>query len=177
MRSYPDYLVSFYTEYLRNNRFIRFERFYKQIDFNTVTWLDLLEDIRVTGFETLRISDFSTFFDAEQQYFDALLGTKGISLSPADNTPAVRRTKLTQQGYDALQLFAQKYALGSAQQPMSVIDSTEQETPATPFMPIPEAQRVEMETRYKTEMGQINRGPGNNPVYCSHELRAVPSGT
>lgn len=177
LRSYPDYLVSFYTEYLRNNRFIRFERFYKQIDFNTVTWLDLLEDIRVTGFETLRISDFSTFFDAEQQYFDALLGTKGISLSPADNTPAVRRTKLTQQGYDALQLFAQKYALGSAQQPMSVIDSTEQETPATPFMPIPEAQRVEMETRYKTEMGQINRGPGNNPVYCSHELRAVPSGT
>ncbi len=79
LRSYPDYLISFYTEYLRNNRFIRFERFYKQIDFNTVTWLDLLEDIRVAGFETLRISDFSTFFDAEQQYFDALLGTKGIS--------------------------------------------------------------------------------------------------
>jgi hypothetical protein len=156
VRSYPDYLVSFYTEHLRSNRFIRFERFYKHIDFNTISWLELLDDIRAAGVEKLRISDFSTLVNEEQQYFDTLLGKKGISLSPADNTPEVRRTKLTQQGYEALRFFAQKYALNSSGQLMALIDNMEQETPATPFMPIPESQRLEMEARYEAEMKELN---------------------
>lgn len=156
LRSYPDYLVSRYTEHLRSNRFVRFEKYYKQIDFDTVTWLDLLEDIRAVGFKTLRVSDFSKLFDGEQQYFDTLLGTEGIPLSPANNTPEVRRTRLTQQGYDVVRTFARDYAFNSAPQVMALIDNTAQETAETPFMPIPEAQRVEMEIRYKAEMNELN---------------------
>lgn len=66
--------------------------------------------------------------------------------------PAVRRTKLTQQGYDVVQVFARKYGLGSAQSVMALIDNMEQEKPVTPFMPIPDAQKVEMESRYLEEM-------------------------
>lgn len=152
LRSYPEYLVSRYTEHLRSNRFVRFEKYYQQIDFDTVTWLDLLDDLRAVGVETLRVSDFSKLFEDEQLYFDTLLGTEGISLRPADNTPAVRRTKLTQQGYDAVRVFARQYGLGSAQPVMALIDNLEQETAATPFMPIPEAQKAEMESRYQVEM-------------------------
>ncbi len=155
LRSYPDYLVSRYTEHLRNHRFVRFEKYYKQLDFNTVTWLDLIDDIHSAGFETLRVWDFSNLFDNEQQYFDTLLGTAGIALSPADNTPAVRRTRLTQEGYEVLRIVAQKYALNATQQMMALIDHTEQETQTTPFMPLPAAQKREMEIRYMAELNDL----------------------
>ena len=60
-----------------------------------------------------------------------------------------------------MRFFAQKYALNSAPQLMTHIDHTEQETPATPFMPIPEAQRLEMEARYEAEMKEL-MAPGNS---------------
>lgn len=165
VRSYPEYLVSRYTEHLRNHGFIRFEKFYKGIDFDTLTWLDLSEDIRAAGFKTLRIWDYSNLFDDKQHYFDTLLGMTGISLNPADNTPAVRRTKLTQQGYDVLRFFSRKYALSSTQQVLALIDNTEQETPATPFMPIPEAQRVKMEIRYEEEMKELGIANNTLPLF------------
>lgn len=165
LRCYPDYLVSRYTEHLRSNRFVQFENYYKEIDFDTVTWLDLIDDIRASGIETLSISDYPRIFDDEQHYIDTLLGTSGISLNPADNTPAVRRTKLTQQGYDVLRTFSRKYALSSTQQVLALLDNTEQETPATPFMPIPEAQKVEMEVRYEQEMKELGVVSNTSPLF------------
>lgn len=155
LRNYVDYFVSRYAESLRHFPFMDFDSYHREIDFSTVSWLQLIDSVRSAGATKLTITDFGELFRDEQAYFDLLVGTPGIVLESADNNPATRRAKFSQQGYDVVKYFAQHFSPGSAKKIMRMIDHTHQETAVTPFMPFDKEQSSVMTERYSNEIAML----------------------
>jgi hypothetical protein len=166
VRSYADYFVSRYAEFLRHHPFMAFERYYKDIDFETVSWLDVIGQVKMAGAKSITISAFENTFEDEQAYLDLLLGKQGIVIESADDSPAIRRSKFSQQGYEIIKCYAEKYAVGSINKLMWVLDNNRQETQATTFMPFSEKQQLRLSDRYAAELafllncdGTVNVSP------------------
>lgn len=158
LRDYPDYFVSRYAEFLRHFPFIGFEDYYQDVDFESVSWLEVIDSIKTAGSRKIIITDFKVLFDNEQAYLDQMLGQRGIILESADDKSSVRRAKFTQQGYEVIKFYAKNYSPGSAKKIMHIIGSSHQETPKTVFMPFSEEQREQLSTRYLEELATLNQG-------------------
>ena len=128
------------------------------MNFDDASWIDLIDSVKSAGAKKIVVTDFGDLFRNEQNYIDLLLGRKGIELESAGNNASIRRPSFSQQGFEVVRLFAQNYAPGSMKKIMHLIDSTPQETAASPFMPFSEGEVDKLSTRYKAELAELGRG-------------------
>src|SRR5690606_35555885 len=94
LRDYADYLISRYCESLRHYKFRNFNGYYKNTDFSTISWLDLLDDIRKAGCKNLIVSDFNYAIRNNDDYFSRMLGVD-FQLEEANDGAATRRSKMS----------------------------------------------------------------------------------
>jgi hypothetical protein len=167
LRSYAGYFISRYAESLRHFPFQDFDHYYNTLDFDTASWLDVIEDIKAAGARKITVTDFGEMFNNENAYFDMLLGQQGLVLESADDNPATRRTKFSQQGYEVVRYFADHYSPGSTKKIMRIIDGTHQETPVTPFMPFTEEQQMALNKRYASEIEALKNGSSDRVTVAS----------
>jgi len=161
LRSYPEYFVSRYTESLRHFRFFSFEQYYKSIDFELVTWMDVVENIKKAGAKDITISDFGDIFADEKDYFYSLLKKENIVLNAADDNPTIRRSKISKEAYDVVKYYGNKYSKSSIKKLMNLLDNTPQNSPITEFMPFTEKQIKAFAERYANELAMLKSSRPN----------------
>jgi hypothetical protein len=155
IRSYIPYFISRYAESLRHFRFHDFDRYYEQVDFEAISWKDLIADIQAAGVHQVTVADFKSQLEREEAYLAMLTGGRGIALAAADENPSIRRARFSQQGYEVVRYFAWLYGPSSTKKIMAVLDNTRQETRATPFMPFSEEQQTALSNRYNLELNEL----------------------
>jgi len=158
LRNYPAYFTSRYAEALRHFPFCTFDEFYGDIDFNTVSWRDLLETLFAAGAKSLTVSDFGTLLENERAYHHLLLGRSDLDLEEPDSRPEVRRAKFSAEGYEVIRTFARHHAADKVKEVVRLLDKLPQKTAATEFMPLGEAQRGMLQARYAAEMQALRAG-------------------
>lgn len=154
IRDYVNYLISRYTEYLRHFDFLNFSDYYQALPYEKVSWLPLLEDIQDIGFKKIIISDFDAVFSNDNRYLNQLVG-KPIKVAEATNNRYVKRGKLTNEGYETVEFFSQKYSQSATRYLIGVIDGNEQETVKTSFMPFTSAQKQMLDRLYLSDVEKI----------------------
>lgn len=152
LRNYPDYFVSRYTESLRHYRFFSFEQYYKSVDFESVTWLDVIASLKEAGAGSIIVSDFGDIFADEQDYFYPLFQKENIVLNAATDNPTIRRSKLSKEAYDVVKCYGNRYSKHSINKLMNLLDNARQESPATAFMPFTDQQIQAFSERYAHEL-------------------------
>lgn len=155
LRNYPEYFVSRYTESLRHFKFFNFEQYYKNIDFESVTWMDVIKSIEEAGAEDITVSDFGDIFADEKEYIDRLLNKDNIVLKAADDNPTIRRSKISKEAYDVIKCYGNKYSKSSITKLMNMLDNTPQNSPITEFMPFTENQIKAFAERYTNELAML----------------------
>lgn len=158
LRNYADYFISRYTESLRHFKFVTFEEYYKNIDFDTVSWTETIEQIKKAGIKNLTIVPYENIFKDEDAYMELLLGRSDIKLAEANVDPSTKRSKFSQQGYDVIKFYSQNYSDISSKKLLHIIDRNEQTVPSTPFMPFSTEQYNAMSDRYYYELTQLIKG-------------------
>ncbi len=171
LRSYPEYFISRYTESLRHFKFFSFERYYENIDFESVTWVDVVESLKEAGAKDITISDFKTIFADENAYFNKLLKKDNLCIKTALDSPSIRRPKISKEAYNVVKCYGNNYSRASIAKLMNLLDNTPQKTTATEFMPFTEEQIKNFAGRYANELASFGvsplidgHGSGQSPV-------------
>lgn len=156
LRSYVPYFISRYAESLRHFPFMDFKNYYRDVDFGSISWLEVIDALKEPGLKKITVTDFNELFYNEQAYLELLTGKKGLALESADDNPSIRRAKFSRQGYEVVKHYARHYAPGSTKKIMRIIDTTHQEVPVTPFMPFSTERQKKMDERFASELSILD---------------------
>ncbi|MFG6137172.1 hypothetical protein [Halomonas sp. B23F22_10] len=160
LRSFPEYLISRYTESLRHFKFFTFEDYMSGIDAKNISWLPLLDDLLAAGCGKIFVNDFNYVVSGDE-YIYRLIG-KEVELNEASQGSRVRRSKVSNEAYEILKLYGSIYSDQSTRRLISMMDDHPQHTEATPFMPFTENQLFELNTKYKKELSVVKDDPRFN---------------
>lgn len=158
LRDYADYLVSRYCESLRHYKFRNFSTYYKNIDFSTLSWFDLLDDIHAAGCENLVVSDFNYAIRNNDDYFSELLGVN-FQLDEANDGAAVRRSKMSLETIRILSALNKHYPPHIGKKLMNMMDNNKQLGTPTPFSPFKKEDLERLKSLYSEHMLLLK---GNN---------------
>ncbi|SFU43362.1 hypothetical protein [Halomonas korlensis] len=157
IRSFPDYLVSRYSESLRHFKFLAFEDYMSGISSKNISWLPMLEDLALVGAKHIYVNDFKYVVDGDK-YLHELIG-KRLELSEASQGSWVKRSKISQEAYEIVKLYAESYSDQSTRRLVGMMDNHPQTTKSNPFMPFTKAQLDTFKERYEKEVEIIRRDP------------------
>jgi hypothetical protein len=158
VRDYAGYLVSRYGEALRHFPFCSFAEYYGEVDFGTLSWKDLLDALLAAGARSVTVSGFDSIFAEERAYHEMLLGGSGVPLAEADDSPEVRKLRLSSEAFEVIRTFAQHYPAETVREILRLLHGMPQKTPGTAFMPFDESQRNGLQARYAAEMDALRAG-------------------
>jgi len=152
IRNYEDFFISSYFEFLRQQEYINFTRFFRNINRIGFSWVDLVNEINSAGAENLIISEYKNIFENEDLYLYTLLGRTDLSLEKADSKPSIRRSRLSKEGYDVLNYVARKYSPLATKSAMWALDSCTQSTSSNRFNPFSVDQSVLLSQQYIADL-------------------------
>jgi hypothetical protein len=159
LRNYSDYAISRYSEFLRHFSFLTFEEYYKKAPLDKLSWVDLVTDLRAAGAKRIYVTDFSTIFNNEMAFVEKLAGQE-VELNPADGGAGIRRTKISQEGYEVVKYYAEHYSSDSAKKVVNLLDNNEQKTEVTKFNPVSETLVEALEKKYQSDLSVISSMSG-----------------
>lgn len=157
IRSFPEYLVSRYSESLRHFKFRTFEDYMSGISDKNISWLPMLDDLVAVGAKKIFINDFKYVVNGEN-YLRELVG-KPLELAEASQESWVKRSKISKETYEIVKLYAETYSDQSTRRLVGMMDNHPQCTDPTPFMPFTESQLDTFRARYEKEVEIIKRDP------------------
>ncbi len=160
LRSFPDYLISRYTESLRHFKFSTFEDYMSGIEMKNISWLPLLDDLSAAGCKNIFVNDFKYVVNSDE-YIYRLVG-KEVEINEANQGSWVRRSKISKEAYEILKLYGEMYSDQSTRRLIGMMDNHPQHTEATPFMPFTEKQLNELNAKYESELKIIKGDPRFN---------------
>lgn len=155
LRNYVDYYISRYAESLRHFGYLDFDKYYEDLDFASVGWIDLIEQIQKAGIDNINITLFEDIFKNEQKYFDFLVGVPGIKYRDTDNNPHIRRSKFSNEGYRLIKFYANNYSKQSIRKILNLIDNNPQTEKFTPFMPFSNFEQKILNNKYKQDIKAV----------------------
>lgn len=164
LRDYADYLISRYCESLRHYKFRNFNGYYKNTDFSTISWLDLLDDIRGAGCKNLVVSDFNYAIRNNDDYFSRMLGVD-FQLDEANDSAATRRSKMSLETIRILNALNKHYPPQLVKKIMNMMDNHKQTGTPTPFNPFKEEDLVRLKANYSEHMQLLKNGNSDIQVW------------
>lgn len=164
LRDYADYLISRYCESLRHYKFRNFNGYYRNTDFSTISWLDLLNDIRVAGCKNLVVSDFNFAIRSNDDYFSRMLGVD-FQLEEATDSAATRRSKMSLETIRILNALNKHYPPQLVKKIMNMMDNHKQISTSTPFNPFKEEDLARLKANYSEHMQQLKNGNSDIQVW------------
>lgn len=158
LRTFSDYLISRYFEFLRHFRFMKFRDFLNPLDIEKITWKPLLNQIHALGYENIYVTDFSdALVNNGDDYIHQIIG-QAVKLENAENKPWVKKSKLSAQAYKILELYAQDFP-DNTKDMMRLLDVYPQTTPKKAFQPFSEDELGILHQRYKQDIYEIKNDP------------------
>ena len=154
LRSYEDYMISRYSEFLRNNDYMPFDNYYQSIDYQTVNWLCLLNDLYRAGCKNLIVSEFSDTLEKEDDYIAMLLGGR-VTVTAASQGAEIRRARVSQEILDAIKSYALVYPDRPTKMLMRFFDSHSPQSGLTKFIPFSDEQRKILSENYQNDLLKI----------------------
>ena len=104
IRSYDSFILSFYSENIREYGFVTFEEFEQRVVKPDLSWVRVLEDIyNAYPGANLKIYDYSLLTDNEQLITDSIIARTGLRLEEAE--VKIARPSISQKGLDVLHLL------------------------------------------------------------------------
>lgn len=154
IRDYPGYFVSMYCEYLRYHPYISFETYTAQLDFDRISWVDVVERVaRLAAPGRLHLVDFSGFAADKEKILDYIAGVHVESQAFA-GAEIVRRTFSRSLWQELLLSVAQKGA-DSAPRIVHELEASGRFLDGERYMPMDFERRQVVIQRYREEVAQL----------------------
>jgi len=156
IRDYAGYFVSMYCEYLRYYPYISFETYTARLDFERISWVDVISRIaRQVAPRRLYLVDFSTFAADKNRILDFIAGTR-VEAREFAGAEIVRRT-FSRQLWEELQHSLAETGAGSIPQLVQQLEGAGRFTAGERYMPLEPGPRLAMLQRYREEVAQLRR--------------------
>ncbi|WP_193089787.1 hypothetical protein [Advenella sp. FME57] len=154
LRDYVDYFISRYCESLRHFKYCDFDDYYEMVEFDKVSWIDLLHDIRSVGCENIVISEFNDVIQNNDKYLANLLGVNA-PFAQATESGGVRRSKMSLEAIQILGLINESFPPQMTRKVAYLIDNFKQAGVSTPFNPFPKEVFERLKDNYTNHLNSL----------------------
>mgnify|MGYP001812651471 FL=1 len=156
LRSYADFFVSMYCEYLRHNPFITFRKFSRRTPVTRMSWIPLLNDLtEILGRDNVQVA----FFEEVKADFQPLFNWFGDGLGPKPGKKQAeawrRRATLSSVAIDTLESFARTHSPLEAKSLLSHWENSGEIPPGAAYSPFSVKQTRISNDRYRAEQARI----------------------
>lgn len=150
IRNPEDYLVSRYCEYLRHYKFLTILEYLDEFDIKNFSWVPLVKSLEKCVGKKINVITFEQLLSDEDKYLSGLTGCSS-TLAPADESPSVRRSKLSAEAYDVLSLLARHYPPHMTKKLIVMLDNNKQRSFATPLKPFSDGLSKQLKLNYEKD--------------------------
>lgn len=155
IRNLKDYLISRYSESLRHFQYKNFHHYYRNVDFETLSWYQLFDSIFESGVERINVTEFSSIFKDETEYFNTLLGEEGVQLEPASTGGAISRSKISEEVNQILKLVNKHFPKPAVKRIMNILDGFEQKSETSHFSPFSDEMTDNLLRQYMNDIERM----------------------
>lgn len=156
VRDFKSYMISRYSESLRHFKYRSFGNYYSELDYGTLSWYDLFDDLFDAGVDCIWATDFKSIFKDENMYFTSLLGGDFSDILEAASTgSAISRSKISQEANEVLRLVNKYYPKAAVKKVMQALDNFKQKNDPVDFNPFSINDALMLDDLYQKDLERM----------------------